>query len=61
MNTVSKLAMMCSHYIETGVCSDLCPVWRLLNGDCFPCNVCGEKWPEVERLVEQWYELFTKE
>lgn len=51
---INGLSAMCSYYIQSGNCSDTCPIWKIVDGDCFPCNIGGEKLPEIKRAVSRW-------
>lgn len=51
---INGLSAMCSYYSFIGNCSDTCPIWKIVDGDCFPCNIGGEKLPEIKRAVSRW-------
>ena len=52
---LTTIGAICAYHIRTNECSDTCPIWKVVQGDCFPCNIWHHA-EALEPIIDEWCE-----
>lgn len=53
------LVDICREFSLTNECSDTCPIWKVVKGDCFPSNLVDHT-EELQAVAATWNSLLGR-